>query len=131
MLELTIKETTYSFRFGMGFMRDIDKQSSTTIEGSDVKKNTGFQFAVADLYDRNPLGLVEILLFANKTEKPRVNRELLDFYIDEECEDIDGLCDKVLDFLKHGNATKKKTAEVLELIETEIQKLKEKEKQNQ
>lgn len=126
MLELTIKDKTYSFRFGMGFMREIDKQSYTTVENTNVKKNTGFQFAVADLYDKNPMGLVEILLFANKTEQPRVNRDLLDYYIDEECEDIAALCDEVLDFLKQGNATKKQTEDILNLIENEIEKQKEK-----
>ena len=125
MMELTIKDKTYSFRFGMGFLREVDKQSYTTVEGSNVKKNTGFQFAVADLYDKSPTGLVDILLLANKTEQPRVNRDLLDFYIEEECEDISALCDEVLDFLKQGNAPKKQTADILELIEREIQKQKE------
>lgn len=125
MLELTIKEKTYSFRFGMGFMREIDKQSYTIVENTNVKKNTGYQFAIADLYDKNPLGLVDILLVANKTEQPRVNRDLLDKYIDEECEDVAALCDEVLDFLKQGNATKKQTEDILEMIEREIQKQKE------
>lgn len=123
MLELTIKEKTYSFRFGMGFMREIDKQSYTTIEGSNVKKNTGLQYAVADLYDENPAGLVDILLIANKTEQPRVNRDLLDMYIDDEETDISALCAEVLDFLRHSNATKKVTEAVLELVESEKAKM--------
>ncbi len=129
MLELTIKEKTYSFRFGMGFMREIDKQSYTTVEGSNVKRNTGFQFAVADLYDENLEGLVNILLIANKTEQPRVNRDLLDFYIDEECSDVSALCEEVLEFLKSGNATKKKTEDTLEFIEEQLRKQEEEENQ--
>lgn len=129
MLELTIKEKTYSFRFGMGFLREVDKQSYTTVEGSNVKKNTGFQFAVADLYDENPEGLVNILLIANKTEQPRVNRDLLDFYIEEECSDVAALCEEVLDSLKLGNATKKKTEDTLNFIEEQLQKQREEENQ--
>lgn len=121
-LELTIKNETYAFRFGMGFLREIDKQSYTTVEGSNVKKNTGLQYAVADLYDENPVGLVDILLIANKTERPRVNRDLLDSYIDDEDTDISALCAEVLDFLKKSNATGKTTVAVLELVEQELAK---------
>lgn len=120
MLELTIKEKTYAFRFGMGFMREINKKSHTSVDGVSV--DTGLQYAVADLFDENPIGLVDILLAANKTELPRVNRDLLDAYIDDEDTDVSGLCAEVLDFLRQSNATKKQTVAVLETIETELAK---------
>lgn len=118
-MELTIKDKVYQFKFGMGFLREIDKQSYTTVEGSNVKRNTGLQYAVADLYDENPEGLVNILLIANKTESPRITRDILDAYIDDEDTNIETLCGEVLDFLKRSNATKKVTTAVLELVEKE------------
>lgn len=118
-MELTIKDKVYQFKFGMGFLREIDKQSYTTVEGSNVKRNTGLQYAVADLYDENPEGLVNILLIANKTESPRITRDILDDYIDDENTDIEALCKEVLDFLECSNATKKVTTAVLELVEKE------------
>ena len=54
-----------------------------------------------------------MLDMANKNNEPRVTRDLLDTYIDDEETDIDALFDKVLDFLEKTNATKKVVANLL------------------
>lgn len=117
MFELTIKEEVYQFNFGMGFMREVNKKASKTIEGT--KKDVGLQFAVAGLIDGDPEWLVDILDIANKDQKPRVTRALLDSYIDDENTDIDALFEEILGFLRKANATKKTTEAVLELVEKE------------
>ena len=117
MFELTIKEKVYQFRFGMGFVREIDKTATEKVEGKTV--NVGLQYAVADLIDANPLGVVDILYMANQTENPRVTKKLLDEYIEDESTDLEAMCEEILDFFKRGNCTKKKTLAVIELIETE------------
>lgn len=117
MYELTIDGNVYQFNFGMGFMREINKTVVQTVEG--VKRNAGFQYAVADVLDGNMEGLVNILDVANKGQKPRVTRDLLDSYIDSEDTDIDALFADVLDFFKRGNATRKVTTAVLEMVEAE------------
>jgi hypothetical protein len=117
MFELTIKDTVYKFRFGLGFVRDIDKTRQEKDEKGN-SQNVGLAYAVAALMDEDPLELVKILDTANKTEKPRLSRDDLDRYIEDEA-DLETICADVLDFFKKGNSTKKKTALVMELVEKE------------
>lgn len=120
MFELTINEQVYQFKFGLGFMREVNKQKSKPIDGMpNEKQEVGLQFAVASLIDEDPCALVDILDIANKTEKPRVTRALLDEYIEDESTDIDALFKEVLDFLCRANATKKTAQAVLEMVEAE------------
>lgn len=120
MFELTINETVYQFKFGLGFMREINKQKSKPIDGMpNETQDVGLQFAVASLIDEDPIALVDILDIANKTEKPRVTRALLDSYIEDDATDIDALFKGVLDFLCKANATKKTALAVLEMVEVE------------
>ena len=121
MMELTIKGKVYQFNFGMGFMREINKKISRSLNAEipDAKKNVGLQFAVAGIIDNDLETLVEVLDIANKDQTPRVTMKLLEHYIDNECEDIDALFAEVLDFFKSANATKKVTAAVLEMVEEE------------
>lgn len=120
MLELTIKGTVYQFNFGMGFMRAINKLVGTPVDGlPDVKKNIGLQYYIAGVIDGDVEALVDVLDMANKNNEPRVTRDLLDFYIDDEETDIDALFDMVLDFLEKTNATKKVVANLLTMVEAE------------
>lgn len=120
MFELTIDNTVYQFGFGMGFMREINKKVGAPVDGlKDVKKNIGLRYTVASVIDGDLEALVDILEVANKGQTPRVSRELLDAYIDNEETDIDALFDEVLDFLRKTNATKKTVAMLEEAIEAE------------
>lgn len=108
MMELTIQEKVYQFNFGMGFMREINKKHKQPVDGwKDVEKNMGLVYSVSSLFDNDLEELVEVLYAANIGQKPRVTKELLDSYIDDENTDIDELFVKVLDDLKHANATKR------------------------
>lgn len=118
MLEITIDGVVYSFNFGMGFMREINKKVGTPVDGlPDVKKNIGLQYYVAGVLDFDVEALVDILDIANKGQNPRVTRALLDAYIDDSETDIDRLFEDVLDFLKSANATKKTVTNLLAAIE--------------
>lgn len=120
MLELTINEKVYQFKFGLGFVRDINKRMKKPIDGMPGEnQDVGLQFAVASLMDENPIELVEILDIANKTERPRVTRAELDAYIEDENTDIEQLFKDVLDFLCKANATKKVATAVVEMVEAE------------
>ena len=125
MFELTINEKVYGFKFGLAFMREINKKVQQPIEGvKDQKQDVGLRFAVASLMDGDPIELVNVLDLANKTESPRVTRKELDAYIEDENTDIDGLFTEVLDFLRKNNVTKKVVAFVEETIEAEKEKAK-------
>lgn len=120
MFELTINGTVFQFKFGMGFLRDINRTLCKSMEGiPNEKQNIGLQYKIGGIIDGDIEALVEVLDIANKTENPRVTRPLLDAYIDDENTDIDRLFEDVLDFLKRTNATKKTTLQLLEMVEKE------------
>lgn len=118
MLELTINGKVYQFNFGMGFLREINKQVSTPVDGlPEVKRNIGLRYKVLCVLDGDPEALVDILDAANKGMNPRVDRNKLDAYIDNGDMSVDELCEKVIDFLKSANATRKTVLMLLEEIE--------------
>ena len=120
MFELTIKGIVYQFNFGMGFLRTINKKVGTPVDGiPDVKKNIGLRYKLAGLFDGDLEDLTEILLAANIGQQPRLSVDNLDYYIDNECPDIDALFAEVIDFLKNTNATKKTMTELQEMAEQE------------
>lgn len=124
MMELTIKGQVYQFNFGMGFLREINKQINVPVDGAPgVKKDVGFRYALMNLMDGDTEALVNVLDIANKGQELRVTRNFLDEYIDDENTDIDGLFDTVMGFLKSANAVKRIVKEVLEAVEKEKQKL--------
>lgn len=119
MFELTIDNDIYSFKFGIGFVRDINKRVVTPVDGTNKKQELGLQYAVAGLIDEDPLEVVDILLTANKTENPRITAAKLEAYIEDESTDFSAMCKNILDFFKRGNATKKLTASIVEMVERE------------
>lgn len=120
MLELTIKGTVYQFNFGMGFMREMNKRVVAKGDSStNATKNVGLQFMIGGVMDNDVETLVDVLLAANKGQEPRVTRDLLDAYIDDEETDIDKLFEAVMDFLSKANATKKTVEFILKEIKKE------------
>lgn len=117
MFELTINGKVYQFRFGMGFMREINKKVGTYVDGlPDVKKNMGLNYYVAGVLDGDVEALVEVLNVANKDQTNRVTLSELDAYIDNPETDIDKLFEDVIDFLSKANATKKQVTMMLEEV---------------
>lgn len=117
MLELTINAQVYKFKFGIGFMREMNKKQKQTTNG--ITKEVGLQMGIAGIIDGDIEDLITILDVSNKTEEPRVTRELIEAYIEDENTDIDKLFEKVLDFLKEANVTRKLTNQLLEMVEAE------------
>lgn len=115
MMELTINGKIYKFNFGMGFLREINKTAVTKAGG--MEKNVGFRYAVGNLVDNEPETLVDVLFAANKGQDPRIAKEELDEYIDDESTDIEDLFESVLDFLKKANAARIITNQILEAVE--------------
>jgi hypothetical protein len=117
MMELTINNNVYQFNFGMGFLREIQKQVSIPVDGApNIKKDVGLNFSVGKIIDGDTEALVDVLFLANKGQEPRLTKNTLDAYIDDEDTDIEQLFEDVLDFLKNANATKK----VMEQLMAEV-----------
>ena len=128
MINLTIKDKVYPFSFGVGFARKISPREIEVVNGRKVE--VGIQYAIAAAMDRDVLQLVEVLFIANEmADGEKVTKKLLDYYFDEECTDIDALCEEILDFFEHTNATKKAYKNVQDLLAQ--QKAKEEQKAEQ
>ncbi len=120
MFELTINEKVYQFKFGMGFLRELDPTVTKPVEGIKGKEqHLGVQYAVAGIIDGDVVALADVLVRANKGLEPRVTQKEVESYIEDESTDIDALFADVLGFLKSANATKKITLNLLEAVEKE------------
>ncbi|MBO5789543.1 MAG: tail assembly chaperone [Clostridia bacterium] len=120
MFELTINGKVYSFKFGMGFLRELDPTVTKPVEGVKGKEqHLGVQYAVAGIIDGDVVTLADVLVRANKGFDPRVTQKEIESYIEDENTDIDALFADVLGFLRNANATKKITANLLEAVEAE------------
>ena len=116
MMELQIKGQVYQFKFGFGFMREIDKQQIVKAPNG-TQQNIGFQMVVGGILDGDAQALEDVLLLANKGQEPRLTADVLEEYIEDEETDVDALFDGVIDFLKKSNVSKKKTLNLLKQAE--------------
>ena len=105
-MELEINGKTYSFKFGMGFLLEINKTYEVESVGTKNKEKAGLAFNVSGILDKNPEALLTILEIANKTETPRISKNEIMAYIES------GLFAEVLDFLSKANCTKSMTQKI-------------------
>lgn len=104
-MQLDINGTTYSFKFGIGFLKEINK--GVTIEATKgVTKEAGFAVRAAGLMDGNILDLFDVLITANKTEEPKLAKAELEKYLDDDKTDVDAIFRDTIDFLSQSNACK-------------------------
>ena len=124
MYELQINRNTYQFNFGLGFMRDLNKNLTVPVENIKGKtKEIGMRYTIAEVIDGDIEALEKVLLTANKGFSPRLERGELDAHIENEDTDIEQLFETVLGFLKKANVSKKTTTELLkEIANQESQK---------
>ncbi len=113
-MELIINENVYNFRFGIGFVRYLDGKASVKQDG--VTFGVGLETLLPNLLSKNTVTLVDCLIEANRTEKITVTQDILDKYIDDDSTDIDQVFEDVIEELKKSNASKLKTAKIIEDI---------------
>lgn len=117
MFELAIQEQVYQFKFGIGFVKEINKTVAKPVDGiPGEKEEVGLRYSIAKIMDGDVLELIRILVLANKGFEPRITEKVLETYIDDELEDIDTLFNSVMDFLEKANATRRTTKELLEAV---------------
>ena len=110
-MELEINNVVYRFRFGMGFLRDIEKEQKEVVK-MGVSQEVGLIYTVADMMDGSIVAMHKILTIANKTEMPRISQKTLDAYLEDESTDLEALKDTILDFLSNSNVCKSKIAQM-------------------
>lgn len=124
MFELTIDGTVYQFKFGIGFIKDMSKTAQRPVDGVPGKmEDVGLTLAIGRIMDGDVLGLIDVLFAANKGFDPRITKEKLENYIENDETDIDALFKDVLDFFEKANATKKVTKNLLEAVAREKQRM--------
>lgn len=103
-MELTINGKAYSFKFGVKFVREVDKRKP--VEQNGVQFGMGLVAKVVpELHATNIATLADVLYMANQTESPKIKQSELDDYIDD-CDDIEALFDEVINELSESNAGK-------------------------
>ncbi|WP_430610665.1 hypothetical protein IGL01_000738 [Enterococcus sp. DIV0340] len=104
-MELMINDKEYSFIFGFGFIREMNRRYSIVEKGMTMK--LGLDSTLMNFFNEDIETLIEMLKVANLTESPRVSEKELISFVDEI--GSDKLFDLVLEELKKSEFTKKKT----------------------
>ena len=118
-MTLTINGKEYNFKFGIGFVGEMDKRASITQNGA--KFGLGLEILAAKLKTWDVLELADALILANKTEDPKISRKELDEYIENPETDIEQLFEDVIEGLKQSNVTRNKILMQLRLMEEQDQ----------
>lgn len=112
-----IAGTQYSFSFGLGFARKIDAQEQTKDSNGRAQK-IGISLAVAGLIDKDPEQYISVMLAGNSfAEGPRLSRETLEGWMDDDGFDFFAECEELLDFFRRSNFIKAKAAAIDEYME--------------
>lgn len=106
MFELVINGETYEFKFGMKFVRDMNKRVTRKVEGLEEGEEIGLSMAIARIFDRNLDALFDVLYLANAGFKPRLEQKAFDEWIEDEDTNVDEVFTQVLDFFGKSNCTK-------------------------
>lgn len=119
-MQLEINGTTFEFRFGIGFMKEIQSRYKEMASISVAIPN-GFKYVVASMLDGHIEDLFDILYTANKTEKPRITEKALMEYLEDESTDIESLIKEVKSFLLQANASKSLMNQIMEALAEEAE----------
>lgn len=109
----------YSFVFGFGFLKELNKQHTMASNGLTMR--LGLENTLPNLINNDAETLVEVLKLANKTETPRASEKDLIELI-EASDDIEQLFAETLEALKESNFTGMKTRKFLETVERNNEK---------
>lgn len=119
-IQLEINGTTFEFRFGVGFMKEIQSRYKEMASISVAIPN-GFKYVVAGMLDGHIEDLFDILYTANKTEKPRITEKALMEYLEDESTDVESLIEEVKSFLLKANASKSLMNQIMEALAEEAE----------
>ncbi|CAK8054116.1 tail assembly chaperone [Eupransor demetentiae] len=106
---LTINGTEHQFKFGMRFIRELDKTKE--VDANGVKFGVGVEMGINRLVSMNdPEALEDILISANAAADEKLTVEEMDAYLEDDNTNIDELTEKVIDALLNSKFTSKKVA---------------------
>ena len=106
---INIKDKEYEVRFGIRFIRELDK--ANVISTNHVKFGAGLELKAPQLFGHDVVALSDVIYTGTVTEKSRPTPNQIDDYV-ENHEDIEKLFDEVIEELKKSNASKLKMAKL-------------------
>lgn len=111
-MPISINGQSYEFKAGMGFIREINSHVQQKANG--VTENIGLEVRFLQLLQGDPEALVDILVTANKGFEPRLTAKALEDYMENGCEDVEGLFNDTIDFLSTSNCCKVKVKKIMQ-----------------
>ena len=123
---LKLNRTDYRVKFGVGFVRELDKKYYTQNKTGTIKFGLGIESQVPFLLSGDLVVLSEFLFIGTCTEEKRPTQREIDEYIDQ-LENAEPLFDEVIRELKESNATRIKVGELEKNLKAEEEALKAKE----
>lgn len=110
-MELEINGKNALFKFGLAFLRELDKTYYS--EQNGVRLGLGLDLCLTQLLGGYPEYLATVLFCANRhtpaNKGAKLTQPEIDSYV-EDTDDLEGLFDAVIDELKESNVTKSKVA---------------------
>jgi len=123
LFELEIGGHVYGFKFGIGFLREIDRAVKAGVPGlNGVEKPMGFRFYFSSFLDGDVQALEKILLTGNAGMQPRLTIPVLDEWVDDPDTDLDQVMADVKDFLLRSNACGGQAKRMIAEIQKELEK---------
>ncbi|WP_283650860.1 tail assembly chaperone [Ileibacterium valens] len=125
-MEITIKDKTYPLKASFAFLREMEIKNKRTVKG-DETMDFGLADAIIQVREVGDLRyLVDLLAALNIGQKPRLEKSMIEAYLEDECEDIESLIDEVLNFLYKANVCRLRLKK-FDLIPTQKEETKTKE----
>ena len=107
----------YDFKFGIGFVRDIDKTKTVKADDGSVQK-LGLTYAIAGLMDGDFEKLIDCLMYGNKySDGEKLDRRQVEEWLESEDVNLEQECRDLLDFFESANFTSRKTRDLREAME--------------
>lgn len=103
-MQLTINEKTVNVRFGVGFVRELDKRFP--LEAKGIKLGMVLSMKIPEILGGDVASLSDVIYAGTVLEKERPSQQEIDEYIDNHT-DIEALFDEVLKELEESNAGKR------------------------
>nr|DAX82081.1 MAG TPA: tail assembly chaperone [Caudoviricetes sp.] len=103
-MQLTINEKTVNVRFGVGFVRELDKKFP--LEAKGVKLGMSLSMKIPEILGGDVASLSDVIYAGTILEKERPSQQEIDEFIDNHS-NIETLFDEVLKELEESNAGKR------------------------
>ncbi len=103
-MQLTINEKTVNVRFGVGFVRELDKKFP--LEAKGVKLGMSLSMKIPEILGGDVASLSDVIYAGTVLEKERPSQQEIDEFIDSHS-NIETLFDEVLKELEESNAGKR------------------------